>query len=76
MIARHETHVDKIDIWSALAAPFPPASSPGDRMGAPSPATGVTSLGSSPTSRRTPFASASTPSCLANGISPSSCCLP
>ena len=24
MIARHETHVDKIDIWSALAAPLPP----------------------------------------------------
>jgi hypothetical protein len=24
MIARHETHLDKIDIWSALAAPLPP----------------------------------------------------
>jgi hypothetical protein len=24
MIARHETHVDKIDIWSALAGPLPP----------------------------------------------------
>jgi Rad52/22 family double-strand break repair protein len=24
MIARHETHVDKVDIWSALAAPLPP----------------------------------------------------
>src|SRR5687768_1488762 len=23
MIARHETHLDKIDIWSALAAPLP-----------------------------------------------------
>src|SRR3954466_11067732 len=24
MIARHETHLDKPDIWSALAAPLPP----------------------------------------------------
>ena len=24
MIARHETHVDKVDIWSALAGPLPP----------------------------------------------------
>src|SRR5919107_1397599 len=24
MIARHETHLDKVDIWSALAAPLPP----------------------------------------------------
>jgi len=24
MIARHETHLDKTDIWSALAAPLPP----------------------------------------------------
>ena len=24
MIARHETHLDKIDIWSALSAPLPP----------------------------------------------------
>jgi hypothetical protein len=24
MIARHETHLEKIDIWSALAAPLPP----------------------------------------------------
>src|SRR3954454_10289562 len=24
MIARHETHLDKTDIWSALSAPFPP----------------------------------------------------
>ena len=23
MIARHETHLDKIDIWTALAAPLP-----------------------------------------------------
>ena len=24
MIARHETHLDKVDIWSALSAPLPP----------------------------------------------------
>src|SRR6476659_8724995 len=24
MIARHETHLDKTDIWSALSAPLPP----------------------------------------------------
>ena len=24
MIARHETHLDKVDIWSALASPLPP----------------------------------------------------
>src|SRR5512132_1417578 len=24
MIARHETHLDKVDIWTALSAPLPP----------------------------------------------------
>ena len=31
MIARHETHMDKMDIWSKLSAALPPGAASGTR---------------------------------------------